>query len=87
MEDGIICFGCDASEKQVNSVQKVADDTVFNADFVITSTQLPNTNNSKEGDRKQKLQTHCISTQTEGSFVDLQKKDKRYEHKRKAFDK
>ena len=85
-EDGIVCFGCDATEKQMNLVQQVFDDTVFDADNVITSTQLPTSDSSKSKEIK-KPQTNCISTQTEGSFIDLQKKIKEMNLKEKQLSK
>ena len=74
-EDGIICSSCDATEKQINLVQQVFDDTELDTDNVITSTQLPDTDSAKSI-KKQKPQTNCTSTQTVGSFIDLQKKIK-----------
>ena len=85
-EDGIVCFGCDATEKQMNLVQQVFDDTVFDADNVITSTQLPTSDSSKSKEFK-KPQTNCISTQTEGSFIDIQKKIKEMNLKEKQLSK
>ena len=64
----------------------IFDDTVFDADNVITSTQIPTSDSSKSKEIK-KPQTNCISTQTEGSFIDLQKKIKEMNLKEKQLSK
>ena len=79
-EDGIICFGCDATGKQMNLVHEIVDDLTFDAGDVNTSTQLPNKENTE-------LKIYEDSTQTEGSFTDLQKKTKEVNLKEKQLNK
>ena len=42
-----ICFGCGATGKQTNLVHEIVDDLTFDAGDVITSTQLPNKENTE----------------------------------------
>ena len=42
-----ICFGCDATGKQMILVREIVDDLTFDAGDVITLTQLPNKENTE----------------------------------------